>query len=74
VPLSKNVNAGKKAIVSVLFSEEIGAKNPVLDVFVWDMLNGHNTYNGDAGIDIGKMFVDKTPKKNAIGSAVRFNY
>lgn len=74
-PLSKNKSAGKKAILSVLFNTDVDVKNPILDRFVWDMLNGHATYTGDAGMDLGKMFTDNVTEEGAgIGAAIRFNY
>lgn len=68
--------AGKKAVVSVLFHVEVDQKNPVLETFVWDLQNGHNEYTGDAGIDLGKMFVDKNADKNAIklSNSIKFDY
>jgi hypothetical protein len=68
--------AGKNAIVSVLFKDDVGVKNPVMESFAFDMLSGHGKYTGDAGLDITKLFHDKDykPDPMAIGKAVKFNY
>lgn len=62
-------------MVSALFHVEVDNKNPVLETFVWDLMNGHNEQTGDAGIDLGKMFVDKNADKNAIklSNAIKFD-
>lgn len=28
-------------MISVLFHEEVGAKNPLFEAFAWDLLNGN---------------------------------
>jgi carbonic anhydrase len=68
--------AGKNAIVSVLFSDDVGVKNEALEIFTFDMLNGHGVYKEDAGIDITKLFLGKDykPDPMQIGKAVKFNY
>lgn len=67
--------AGKNAIISVLFKDDVGVKNPALETFAFDMLSGHGTYKGDAGIDITLLFRDKDykPDPMEIGKSVKFN-
>jgi len=63
-------------MISAMFHVEVDSKNPVLETFVWDLMNGHNEYTGDAGIDLGKMFVEKNVNPNAVklSEAVKFDY
>jgi len=48
--------AGKQAMISVLFHEEVGAKNPLFETFAWDLLNGNGKYEGDKGLDMSNLF------------------
>lgn len=68
--------AGKNAIISVLFKDDVGVKNQAFETFAFDMLSGHGLYKGDAGIDISKLFHDKdyVPDPMQIGKGVKFNY
>jgi len=68
--------AGKNAIISVLYKDDVGVKNPAFEVFAFDMLSGHGKYTGDAGIDISKLFHDKDykPDPMQIGHSLKFNY
>jgi len=33
--------AGKNAIISILFKDDVGVKNQALETFAFDMLSGH---------------------------------
>jgi carbonic anhydrase len=68
--------AGKNAIISVLYKDDVGVKNPAFESFAFDMLSGHGKYTGDAGIDISKLFHDKDykPDPMQIGKSLKFNY
>jgi len=48
--------AGKKAMISILFHDEIGEKNPFMESFAFDMLNGYAKYEGSQGLDLSTLF------------------
>jgi len=46
-------------MISVLFHDEVGEKNPLMEQFIWDCLNGYGKYEADKALDLSTMFVNK---------------
>ena len=45
-------------MICIMQYEEVNAKNPVLEAFAWNILNGTGKYEGDNEIDLIGLFVE----------------
>lgn len=60
--LDDSNKAGKRAMISVLYHDEIDAHNPLFEQFAWDVLNGHGKYEGtDNKLDLNYLFLTPEP-------------
>lgn len=68
--------AGKKAMISVLFHEEVGVKNPLFEQFAWDLLNGNGKYEGDKALNLEHLFSEKKKESECeqeMGATIKFD-
>ena len=59
-----STKAGKKAMISLLFHEDVGVKNSVFETFAWDLLNGNGKYEKENAIDLTNLFEEKKEGKD----------
>lgn len=63
-------------MISVMQHEEVDVKNPVMETFAWDVLNGTGKYEGDNAIDLAGLFAEtKGPVcPGAPAPTIKFDY